>query len=156
MEKKERTMKLDWYTTMCQVTGNGQKKKKRKRDASLFLAANNPCTFLDHAESRWCLLPFKEVGAKGHSFKVPPRTNSFYSALCPNEIGHSIYCINSATSLSSLLIFVLPLSTSCFSILWIILRRRRRKRRRISSLKLAFDLVPSDQLILDIALSRQS
>lgn len=28
------------------------KKKKRKRDASLFLAANNPCTFLDHAESR--------------------------------------------------------------------------------------------------------
>lgn len=29
-----------------------KKKKKRKRDASLFLAANNPYTFLDHAESR--------------------------------------------------------------------------------------------------------
>ena len=141
-------MKLDWYTTMyttvCQVTGNGQKKKKKKEGCfPLFLAANNLCTFLDHAESRWCLLPFKEVGAKGHSFlKVPPKEPTLFT---PPYVQIKLV-IRFVALIRPLLwalwlicIFVLPVSTSCFPILWIILRRRRRRRRkRISSLRLAF------------------
>lgn len=41
-----------------------KKKKKRKRDASLFLAANNPCTFLDHAESRDVFFHLKKSGLR--------------------------------------------------------------------------------------------
>ena len=134
-----------FHTDVADETQKWKKKKKRKREGCfpLFLAANNLCTFLDYAESRWCLLPFKEVGAKGHSFlKVPPKEPTLFT---PPYVQIKLV-IRFVALIRPLLwalwlicIFVLPVSTSCFPILWIILRRRRRRRRkRISSLRLAF------------------